>query len=170
MSLPNALDFRVKQNLRQEVSCGGFIRWRRRAWWKRVDSDHRSKDATDLQSAPFGHSGTLPHYKFPLPETCLPYGRTFISNAMTHIDINYLCRQNRHHTLRINPVSFCNTKAVSPKCVCDWSWWTDSNPRPADYKSAALPAELHQRNTTTRECLIIISQRTSFVKCFLKIF
>ena len=25
-----------------------------------------------------------------------------------------------------------------------WSWWTDSNPRPADYKSAALPAELHQ--------------------------
>ena len=25
-----------------------------------------------------------------------------------------------------------------------WSWWTDLNPRPADYKSAALPAELHQ--------------------------
>ena len=42
---------------------------------------------TDLQSAPFGHSGTLPY----------------------------------------------------------WSWWTDSNPRPADYKSAALPAELHQQ-------------------------
>ena len=27
----------------------------------------------------------------------------------------------------------------------NWSWWTDSNPRPADYKSAALPAELHQQ-------------------------
>ena len=27
----------------------------------------------------------------------------------------------------------------------NWSWWTDSNPRPADYKSAALPTELHQR-------------------------
>ncbi len=26
------------------------------------------------------------------------------------------------------------------------SWWTDSNPRPADYKSAALPTELHQQN------------------------
>ncbi len=25
-----------------------------------------------------------------------------------------------------------------------WSWWTDLNPRPADYKSAALPPELHQ--------------------------
>ncbi len=46
---------------------------------------------TDLQSAPFGHSGTLPY---------LVYKR--------------------------------------------WSWWTDSNPRPADYKSAALPTELHQ--------------------------
>ncbi len=45
-------------------------------WWERVDSDHRSKDATDLQSAPFGHSGTLPHIKFPLPETFLPPSRT----------------------------------------------------------------------------------------------
>lgn len=26
-----------------------------------------------------------------------------------------------------------------------WSWWWDSNPQPADYKSAALPIELHQR-------------------------
>ena len=28
--------------------------------------------------------------------------------------------------------------------VRKWSWWTDLNPRPADYKSAALPTELHQ--------------------------
>ena len=45
----------------------------------------------DLQSAPFGHSGTYPY-------------------------------------------------SITKK----WSWWTDSNPRPADYKSAALPTELHQ--------------------------
>ena len=32
--------------------------------------------------------------------------------------------------------------------ISNWSWWTDSNPRPADYKSAALPAELHQRLTS----------------------
>ena len=50
------------------------------------------RNATDLQSAPFGHSGTLPDIKI------------------------------------------------------KWSWWTDSNPRPADYKSAALPTELHQRS------------------------
>ena len=28
-----------------------------------------------------------------------------------------------------------------------WSWWTESNPRPTDYKSVALPAELHQRTS-----------------------
>lgn len=31
------------------------------AWWERMDSNHRSEDATDLQSAPIGHSGTLPY-------------------------------------------------------------------------------------------------------------
>ena len=37
----------------------------------------------------------------------------------------------------------------SPKyTMFNWSWWTDSNPRPADYKSAALPAELHQHLTS----------------------
>ena len=30
-------------------------------WWERMDSDHRSRKTTDLQSAPFGHSGTLPY-------------------------------------------------------------------------------------------------------------
>ena len=30
-------------------------------WWERMDSNHRSEDATDLQSAPFGHSGTPPY-------------------------------------------------------------------------------------------------------------
>ncbi len=29
----------------------------------------------------------------------------------------------------------------------EWSWREESNPRPADYKSAALPAELRQQHT-----------------------
>lgn len=33
-------------------------------------------------------------------------------------------------------------RKISPNL--DWSWWTDLNPRPTDYKSAALPTELHQ--------------------------
>ena len=40
-----------------------------------------------------------------------------------------------------------------------WSWWTDSNPRPADYKSAALPTELHQHDTGSN----IIANSAGFV-------
>ena len=63
---------------------------------------------TDLQSAPFGHSGILPYL------------------------IELLVKK--------------------------WSWWTDSNPRPADYKSAALPAVLHQRVSLTLEYYIIFEK------------
>ncbi len=37
------------------------------------------------------------------------------------------------------------TRELSHVKYTRWSWWTDLNPRPADYKSAALPTELHQR-------------------------
>ena len=50
-------------------------------------------------------------------------------------------------------------KRSAARFVCRWSWWTDSNPRPADYKSAALPAELHQHLTG----LIIIANEHAFV-------
>ena len=55
-----------------------------------------------------------------------------------------------------------------------WSWWTDSNPRPADYKSAALPTELHQqtrsfliappdgRGDRTRTCGILVPNQALY--------
>ena len=50
-----------------------------------------------------------------------------------------------------------------------WSWWTDSNPRPADYKSAALPAELHQRVWhITFAAKLIIAGSSHIVNTFLK--
>jgi hypothetical protein len=61
---------------------------------------------TDLQSVPFGHSGTSPA----------------LSSSM---------------------VTNCGAESSFVK----WSWRWDSNPRPADYKSAALPTELRQRQT-----------------------
>jgi hypothetical protein len=39
-------------------------------WWGEVDSNHRSHLATDLQSAPFNHSGTPPREK---PMASQPY-------------------------------------------------------------------------------------------------
>ena len=43
-----------------------------------------------------------------------------------------------------------------------WSWWTDSNPRPADYKSAALPTELHQRLTLNYYIIICCACQVLF--------
>ena len=57
-------------------------------WWRMMDSNHRTRTGTDLQSAAFGHFA--------------------------------------------NPPRWCRRK--------------ESNPRPTDYKSAALPTELHRRN------------------------
>ncbi len=46
------------------------------------------------------------------------------------------------------------------RLLLTWSWWTDSNPRPADYKSAALPTELHQRaSSSTAEVILTRSPR-----------
>ena len=52
----------------------------------------------------------------------------------------------------------------------DWSWWTDLNPRPADYKSAALPTELHQRfcQAVCLSDLYIIACREQIVNSFLQ--
>lgn len=50
----------------------------------------------------------------------------------------------------------------------NWSWWTDSNPRPADYKSAALPTELHQHSCAAT--IIIIAQLRGTVKHFFEFF
>ena len=67
-------------------------------------------EATDLQSAPFDHSGTPPYGS----QSCVSY-----VNRLPHL------------RRRAMPV---------------WSWQTDLNPRPADYKSAALPTELRQHS------------------------
>ena len=43
------------------------------------------------------------------------------------------------------PILFSGTndilKKYPPSKAGDWSYWPDSNRRPADYESAALPAE-----------------------------
>ena len=44
------------------------------------------------------------------------------------------------------------TAWVSPP---GWSWQWDSNPQPADYKSAALPIELRQRGLSDDGCHVI---------------
>ena len=81
---------------------------------------------TDLQSAPFGHSGTLPYLVF-LQKS---------EPAERNLTFDLLIKRQP-----LLPLSYaCSLRFLTK----NWSWWTDSNPRPADYKSAALPTELHQ--------------------------
>ena len=52
---------------------------------------------------------------------------------------------SNHRSRRQQIYSLPHLTALELSRMNLWSWWTDSNPRPADYKSAALPAELHQQ-------------------------
>ena len=88
-----AQDFR---NLTSVLTPHRALQGPRVLLWARMDSNHRSVDAADLQSAPFGHSGTRPYF------------HTFLSLL------------------------------------------SDSNQRPRDYKSRALPAELKRQNCCFR--------------------
>ena len=110
---------------------------------------------TDLQSAPFGRSGTLPYliacvHTFCIQKLYLLQTLSNTKNLLTHV-----------------------TAASLLQAGIIKSWWTDSNPRPADYKSAALPTELHQHVCQTcmfPKCLYIITHIPIFVNSFLKIF
>ena len=43
--------------------------------------------------------------------------------------------------------AICSLPRRKPRISVRWSWRSDLNRRPADYKSAALPTELRQRKT-----------------------
>ena len=62
-----------------------------------------------------------------------------------------------------NRFTVCPLWPLGNPPIFDWSWWTDSNPRPADYKSAALPAELHQHRLSNQR-LHSIADEFTFVK------
>jgi hypothetical protein len=47
---------------------------------------------------------------------------------------------------RFKKIIYAHSRPCSVLKSRYWSRWTDSNRRPADYKSAALPAELHRQS------------------------
>ena len=62
-----------------------------------------------------------------------------------------------------DPPSNAKNPANLTACGVSWSWQCDSNTRPADYESAALPTELCQHLSND---LIIISKERRVVKGF----
>ena len=83
----------------------------------------------DLQSAPFNHSGTPPNSFF-LDEVGCP-APAFVL-ALPRLPRCRPPTDGRRRSLR------------GPGPTPYWSWRRDLNPRPAVYKTAALPTELRQ--------------------------
>jgi hypothetical protein len=68
---------------------------------------------------------------------------------------NYAASENTKRTRvkRHQPVyfDFQDSLRLTPLQIFWWSWRRELNPRPSDYKSDALPAELRQRSQTEQE-------------------
>ena len=76
------------------------------------------------------------------------------------VDSNH--RRHCQQIYSLSPLATREFPHIKLRCQTRWSWWTDSNPRPADYKSAALPAELHQLGFDKCYFIITIYQCQAF--------
>ena len=143
-------------------------------WCTGEDSNLRSSQgAADLQSAAINHSATCAEMpecpathsvRQPEKRVCAgaegraahSLGRrkqiTTCANILPHKDSppsgKILMECVLGDPAAVLPL-FCANAPCFRKTV-SWSWRRDSNPRPSDYKSDALPAELRQQNRTSR--------------------
>src|SRR4030081_1869562 len=123
------------RTLRSRFRTSRAMRFR---WWTGEDSNLRSpQGAADLQSAGFSHSPTRP--------------RKNLQRSINRIcSKNYAASENTKRTRvkRHQPVyfDFQDSLRLTPLQIFWWSWRRELNPRPSDYKSDALPAELRQRS------------------------
>ncbi len=143
-----------KNRSRRNTACSGLV--------EEGGFEPPKRNATDLQSAPFGHSGTPPY------SIVRPSSRRR--------------RLTKSEPSEAGPILRGEARKRSEECPCagvpngadfastTWSWWTDSNPRPADYKSAALPAELHQQIRFPPTATESIPKGEEIVKSILKTF
>ena len=116
-------------------------------WWTGEDSNLRSpQGAADLQSAGFSHSPTRPR-KFVLHANASP------ANICQKTQRAANENTKRTRVKRHQPVNFVSEDSLRliPPQADRWSWRRELNPRPSDYKSDALPAELRQRSQTDKE-------------------
>ncbi len=94
---------------------------------------------TDLQSVPFGHSGTPPNYT---NQVSPDYDQLYLHQDGVFF---YVFTWMLILSSTLKKIAFIAQarKIIKQK---KWSWRWDSNPQPADYKSAALPIELRQQS------------------------
>ncbi len=122
---------------------------RAKNWWTGEDSNLRSpQGAADLQSAGFSHSPTRPAKRFGTQRS------SRIARTEPDCCTGLLCNAEKARVHRHQPQRFCREESVriptSNSGPSEISWRRDLNPRPSDYKSDALPAELRQPCQTER--------------------
>ena len=74
------------------------------------------------------------------------------------VDSNHRSRRRQIYSL----IHLAALESAHMKLSLVWSRWLDSNPQPADYKSAALPIELHQH----KKCGASGWNRTADIRIF----
>ncbi len=83
-------------------------------------------------------------HSLPLPsESLIQFNKICPVSKIQGIFYWWTRMDSDHRSLR-NRFTVCPLWPLGNSSILNWSWWTDLNPRPADYKSAALPTELHQ--------------------------
>ena len=111
------------------------------SWWTGKDSNLRSpQGAADLQSAGFSHSPTR-------PRNLVTQSACRFCQAVLSSGAGYAKTQNGLVSKDTSPFMLpCrDSLRLTPLPKIWWSWRRELNPRPSDYKSDALPAELRQR-------------------------
>ena len=110
-----------------QPSCA---RRHKKGWWGGEGSNLRSPKAAGLQPAAIDRSATSPKYI-----SCCVRARLLWISAPVSSETVGRCPQAC--TCHWSPRVRCIPEGRRNR---PWSWRRDSNPRPADYKSAALPA------------------------------
>ncbi len=99
-------------------------------------------NAADLQSAAINHSATCALCRRPPIPQPIPIQTLARTQPRAPTSQPRLCMAN---AAREGTTSRYNQTLLLPQKI--WSWRRDLNPRPPDYKSGALPAELRQPST-----------------------
>ena len=103
-----------------------------------------------------------------------PLGYLSAQPEPTSVDVD-LYAQNKKSTretyrfFALNRSNLSSELLFDPKSLADfseekWSWLWDSNPQPADYKSAALPIELNQQENKKTKKLEQEKERTDHLE------
>ena len=112
-------------------------------------------EPTDLQSVPFGRSGTPPR-----KGAVYSAGQAIACQHKLRI-LSWLLTV-KSGLIEVRRTESSDARSGAGVVALKWCWREESNPRPADYKSAALPTELHQQVDCFKKRQIFLVDRAAF--------